>query len=247
MQETVLQRRAEQNQIKREKEIYLDKKEAKVVFITGSSIGIGRETAFKFAEAGWKIIIGYYKDKKEAKKTAEKCKELGAEDVLVVKLNVMDNKSILNVIKEIIKKFNHINVLINNAGVVFWKELIDQEDEEIENQIRTNLEGLIKVTKYCLPYIKEVIINISSGAGKTGHATLTTYCASKFGVRGFTQALAQELKGIKVYSINPRRTKTRMTDFSGDAPEKVAEIIFNTAVGRYKVVSGGDVDVWEYL
>src|SRR3989338_1982612 len=244
MQETVFQRRAEQNQIQKEKEIYIGKKEEKVVFITGSSIGIGRETAFKFAKTGWKIVISYYKDEKEAKKTAEKCKELGARDVLIVKLNVMDNKSILNAVKEIVKRFNHIDVLINNAGVVVWKELIEQEDEEIENQIRTNLEGLIKVTKYCLPYIKEVIINISSGAGKTGHATLTTYCASKFGVRGFTQALAQELNGIKVYSVNPGRTKTRMTDFSGDAPEKVAEIIFNTATGRYKVDSGSDVDVW---
>jgi len=247
MQETVLQRRTEQNQIQREKEIYLGKKEEKVVFITGSSIGIGRETAFKFAEAGWKIIISYYKDKKEAKKTAEKCKELGAKDVLVVKLDVKDSKSILNAVKEIVKRFNHINILINNAGVVVWKELIEQDDEEIENQIRTNLEGLIKVTRYCLPYIKEIIINISSGAGKTGHATLTTYCASKFGVRGFTQALAQELKGIKLYSVNPRRTKTRMTDFSGDSPGQVAEIIFNTAVGRYKIDSGDDVDVWDLL
>ncbi len=149
--------------------------------------------------------------------------------------------------KTIVKKFSKINVLINNAGVVFWKELLEQEDEEIENQIRTNLEGLIKVTKYCLPYVKEMIINISSGAGKTGHATLTTYCATKFGVRGFTQALARELKEIKVYSVNPGRTKTRMTDFSGDSPEKVAEIIFNTALGNYKIPSGGDVDVWDLL
>ncbi len=80
MQETVLQRRAEQDQIQKEKEIYLEKKEEKVVFITGSSIGIGRETAFKFAEAGWKIVVSYYKDEKEAKETAKKCFELGAKD-----------------------------------------------------------------------------------------------------------------------------------------------------------------------
>lgn len=241
MQEMILQRQKQKEEIIKISE--------KIVFITGSSIGIGRETAYQFAKAGWKIVITYYKDENEAKKTAEKCKEHGAREVLVVKLNVMDNNSILKAIKEIVKKFNGIDVLINNAGVVVWKELLEQDDNEIENQVRTNLEGLIKITKYCLPYVREVIINISSGAGKTGYSTLTTYCATKFGVRGFTQALANELSSrrVKVYSVNPGMTKTRMTNFRGVEPEKVAEIIFNAALGKYNVPSGGDVDVWRLL
>ena len=93
-----------------------------------------------------------------------------------------------------------------------------------------------------------VIINISSGAGKQGYSDLTTYCATKFGVRGFTQALAQELpENIKVYSVNPGMTSTQMTNFQGINPRKVADLIVRTIEGRLNIMSGGDVDVWEFI
>ena len=156
----------------------------KVVLITGSSLGIGRETAFKFAKEGCKVVVTYFKDKKEGEKVAKKCIELGASEVIVLQLNVMDDKSIKDCVKKTIEKFNHIDILINNAGIVVWKNLKEQSFEYIENEVRTNLEGLIKMTRECLPYIKETIINISSGAGKDAFAGLSTYCATKFGVRG---------------------------------------------------------------
>lgn len=137
--------------------------------------------------------------------------------------------------------------MVNNAGIVVWKLFKDQNYEEIKEQIRTNLEGLIKVTKECLPHIKEAIINLSSGAGLEGYETLTTYCATKFGVRGFTQALAQELPNLKIYSINPGVTATRMNDFKGQPPIEVAKIILNAIKGKYKIDSGGDVNVWEVM
>jgi 3-oxoacyl-[acyl-carrier protein] reductase len=129
---------------------------------------------------------------------------------------------------------------------VTWKPLKKQSPGDIENQIRTNLEGLIKMTRRCLPHVKEMIINIASGAGKTGFADLTTYCATKFGVRGFTQSLAEEVTKIKIYSVNPDMTATRMTNFEGRPPEQVARVVLNTAKGMYKVQSGSDIDVWEY-
>ncbi len=219
----------------------------KVVLITGSSLGIGRETAFKFAKEGCKVVISYYKDKKEAEQVARKCLELGASDVLLIQLNVMDNSSIKNCVKKVTNKFGNIDILINNAGIVVWKRLKEQTFEDIENEVRTNLEGLIKMTRECLPYVKDTIINISSGAGKDAFAGLSTYCATKFGVRGFTQAIAQELRHIKVYSVNPGTTATRMTGFAGTSPEKVAEIILKTAKGETKADSSRDVDVWEYV
>jgi 3-oxoacyl-[acyl-carrier protein] reductase len=219
----------------------------KVVLITGSSLGIGKETAFKFAKEGCKVIVTYYKDKKESEEAAKKCANLGASDVLLLQLNVMDNSSIKNCVKKTIEKFNHIDILINNAGIVVLKQLKDQSFEDIENEIGTNLEGLIKMTKECLPYLKETIINISSGAGKDGFAGLSTYCATKFGVRGFTQAISQELRNIKVYSVNPGTTATRMNNFRGTSPEKVADIILRVAKGKLKADSNRDVDVWEYV
>lgn len=218
----------------------------KVVLITGASLGIGRETAFKFANEECNVIVTYYKDKKEGKETAEKCLELGAANLLLLQLNVMDNSSIKNCVRKTIAKFGHIDILINNAGIVVWKSLKEQSFEDIENEARTNLEGLIKMTRECLPHIKEAIINISSGAGKSAYAGLSTYCATKFGIRGFTQALARELRGIRVISVNPGSTATRMTGYSGTKPEKVAEIILMAAKGEIKPDSSRDIDVWDY-
>lgn len=219
----------------------------KVVLITGSSLGIGREAAFKFAKEGCKLIITYYKDKKEGEDTAKKCIDLGSSDVLSLQLNVMDNSSIKNCAKKSIEKFGHIDILVNNAGIVNWKNLEEQAFEEIEDEVKTNLEGLIKMTRECLPYIKEAIINISSGAGKSAFAGLSTYCATKFGVRGFTQAIAQELRHLKVCSINPGATATRMNDFHGTSPEKVAEVILKAAKGDIKPDSSKDIDVWRFI
>lgn len=217
----------------------------KVVLITGSSIGIGAQTALKFSEEGCKVVVTYFKDKREAEEIGEKCKSLGAKDVLVLPLNVTDDQSIKDCVKKVIEKYGQIDILVNNAGVNVWSDLKNQSFEEIEQQLRTNLEGLIKVTRECLNYIKETIINISSIQGMISREKESVYSASKWGVRGFTKSLALELSNIKVYSVNPRGTATRMADFGGQPPEEVAEIILNTAKGTYNLPSGSDVNVWE--
>ena len=219
----------------------------KTILVTGSSRGIGRETAYEFAREKAKIIVTYCEDKIEAEKTYEKCLELGATEALIVELNVTDNSCIVNAVDEVIKKFNVVDILVNNAGVISWTPLRSQSFNEIENQTRTNLEGLIKLTKVCLPYVKDQIINIASIAGTVGFVDLTVYCATKFGVRGFTQALAKEEQTVKVYSINPDRTATRMTSFKGRPPEDVAKVVLNTAKGLYGLPSGSDIDVWKVL
>lgn len=224
----------------------MDNLKNKVVLITGSSIGIGREDAFKFAKEGCKLVITYYKDKNEALSVAKKCLDLGAADVLVLQLDVADGKSVKKCIDDVIKKFKEISILINNAGVIIWKHFAKQNDEEIESQIRTNLIGILRMTKECLPYVKDIIINMGSGAALDGYADLSVYCATKFGVRGFSQALAQELKHVKIFVVNPGVIATRMNDFHGMPPEKVAEVILNVAKGKYKLESGSDVNIWDY-
>lgn len=217
----------------------------KVVLITGSSIGIGAQTALKFSEEECKVVVTYYEDRKAAEKVGEKCKSLGAEDVLVLPLNVMDDQSIKSCVKKVIAKFRTIDILVNNAGVNVWSKLKDQSFEDIEQQLRTNLEGLIKVTKECLDYIKETIINISSIQGMVSKENETVYSASKWGVRGFTKSLALELPNKKIYSVNPKATATRMAGFEGKPPAEVAEIILNTAKGKYNLPSSSDINVWE--
>jgi NAD(P)-dependent dehydrogenase (short-subunit alcohol dehydrogenase family) len=219
----------------------------KTVVITGASIGIGREDAFGFASEGCNLAITYNTHKQEAEETAAKCLELGAPQCIAVHLNIMDDRSIARALREITFAFSQFSILVNNAGMVVWKHLGEQSLRDIEIQLRTNLEGLIKLTMLSLPYIKEMVINISSGAGLAGYEYLTIYCASKWGVRGFTKALAQEFPGRKVFTVNPVITATQMNDFQGMPPERVAEVIVNLAKGMYHVQSGDDVNVRDYV
>ncbi len=106
----------------------------KIVLITGSSIGIGKETALQFAKKGSEVIVTYYQDDQEAKKVYSRCKKLSNKDGLLLKLNLKDNISIKKVIDKIIEKYGKIDVLVNNAGVVYLKELQNQTFDEIENQ-----------------------------------------------------------------------------------------------------------------
>ncbi len=96
-------------------------------------------------------------------------------------------------------------------------------------------------------HFRNAIINVASVAGQGACAGLSTYCTTKFGVRGFTQSIGREPGSIKVYSVNPGTTATRMTIFQGTAPEKVAEIIVNAAKGMYKTGNGEDVNVFRMV
>lgn len=218
----------------------------RVVLITGASNGIGRETAFRFASEKAKVILTYCHDRPAGQEAEKKCRELGASDTLLVRLDLKDNKSIANCVDKVVKSFGKIDILINNAGVAVWKPLKKQGLSDIEDQIRTNLEGLIKMTHTCLPHVKDMIINIASGAGQTAFADLAPYCAAKFGVRGFTQALAGEISRPKIYAVNPDMTSTRLTGFQGRPVEQVANVVLNTAKGKYRKRSGSDINVWDY-
>lgn len=218
----------------------------KVVFVTGSSDGIGKEAAILFAKEGAKTVITYNSNKKSGEEVLEKCKKFN--DSILVHLNVTQDKSIEEGIDKIISKFGKIDILINNAGIVCRKNFKEQDKNEIDLQIDVNLKGLIKMTRAVLPHLEKqddgFIINIASGAGKMGIQGLSVYCATKFGVRGFTQALAKELpKKIKIYSINPGKIATKVSNFDGTSPEKVAEIIIN-AIKDEKVESGEDFDIF---
>ena len=217
-----------------------------MVLITGSSEGIGRETAFKFAEEGYSVVLTYRRHKKEALRAAEKCVKLGAPRVSVVKLDILSDRSIKECVKRVVKQFGHISVLINNAGVLKYAGFAKQGFKDFELQVRTNVEGVMKMTHTALPYVKDIIINIASAAGKTAYEGIVPYCAAKFAVRGFTQGLAKEVK-VPVIAVNPGLTATRMTNFRGVKPEKVAGVILNASKGKYKVKSGGDVDVWKLI
>lgn len=223
----------------------------KIVLITGSSDGIGKATALEFAKHGANIVVTYCSNKKRGEEVFRECNKI--KESLLLQLDVTNNESVKNCIEKTIDKFGAIDILVNNAGVVIEKNFAEESNKEIDFQIDTNLLGLIKMTKSVLPYMQGqnsgIIINIASQIGKKVEwKDLSVYCATKFAVRGFTQALAKELpEGIKIFCVNPGMTATKITGFKGVEPKKVAEVILKTATGEIKPDENFDVDVWNYV
>ena len=219
----------------------------KTILLTGGSRGIGAETAYKLAGEGAILLVTYQRNRKMAQDLCKKCHDLGAERAEEIELNLGNNKSIEMCAEFIKSNYGHLDVLINNAGVIVWKRLRDQTFDEIEYQIRTNLEGTLKLTKLLLPYIRETIISIGSDAGYMGDPELAPYCATKWGIRGFTKALALDEKSLRIVSVHPGMTKTDMTGYRGVPPQDVADIILRTAKGEFGKSSGDDVNIFEML
>lgn len=170
--------------------------------------------------------------------------------VLPLRLDVTDNALIEDVVRAAIAHFGRIDVLINNAGIgrLDWLDRMDVADD-IERQIDVNLLGVMRVARAILPHMQARryghIINMSSLGGLVGGPTYTAYSASKFGVRGFSEALRRAVKpwGIHVSAVFPggvrtgfareavERRKTGITTpaFLALTPESVAERIVRLA------------------
>ncbi len=76
---------------------------------------------------------------------------------------------------------------------------------------------------------------------------MSVYCGSKFGVRGFTQALALENRNLRIGCVNPDQTATRLSGYQGRPPSEVAEVVYRAVAGKVKMARGGDVDVWDVI
>lgn len=210
----------------------------KVIVITGGSGGIGQEVAFRFSREYNAVAICYHRNLHSAQQVAEKCREIGASDVFILSLNLEDDNSINETAAAIINKFGKIDVLINAAGIL---------SGELDQVINVNFRGLVRFTRQCLPSVKQSIVNIGSTAGLAGQRKFVVYSATKFAVRGFTQGLSLEYPSLRIYTVNPGLTATKMVGGRGLAPAKVAEIIWQAAEGKYHAASGSDINVKDYL
>lgn len=221
--------------------------EEKIVLISGSSKGIGQAIAEAFAKEKAKLIITYHHDRDAADVAAKKCQELGASEVFIVQLNIKDSESIKKCFSEVEAKFGHIDYLVNNAGVIDWEKFENESFSEIEDQLRANLEGTIKMTSAFFQQIKEGIINMASRAGHIAYPGRAVYVASKFGIVGFTKSLAQEYPDLKIFTVSPGAVKTEMWDFEeGIEPSVIAEYIIKALHGEVPL-KDGDLNLWEIL
>jgi len=178
----------------------------KIALITGSSRGIGKAIALEFAKEGAKIIINYVNAEKEAKQVVQDIKKLGS-DAIAIKCDVSDEKQVQKMIKEAVTKYGRIDVLVNNAGIVYDIPFKEKTVEQWKRTLEVNLIGPFLCVKYALPNIPKGgrIINISSTNAIDSLAPDSMdYDASKSGVVSLTKNLATELApNILVNSIAP--------------------------------------------
>lgn len=185
----------------------------KVFLVTGASEGIGLEIARKLAESGAKVI------------GVSRNIESGNIDSSFEKVNCDISKvsDIKNLVQRINDKYGQLDGVVNNAGI--WQKISDLEDltdEKIDELIDTNLRGVLFLTKYTLPMLKKqpeaLLVNIVSKSGVAAQAGQAVYSASKYGVRGFTDVLREDLKEstVHVMAVYQAGTNTQMFKKAGD-------------------------------
>ena len=216
------------------------------VLVTGASIGIGRETALRFAAAGCKVALTFFEHRAEAEEAAQRCLGLGAPDAYATSLHLGDEGDVCRVVEEVVERFGGLDILVNNAGVISWEPFLEQGFGEIDEQIIVNLLGVMRLTWCALPLLSDAVITVGSTATLHQSRTPPPYCASKWGLRGFVKALALEHPDKRIVSVHPTVTATRMNGMRGMPPERVADVIYRVAAGEIEVEPGGDVDLRDY-
>ncbi len=187
----------------------------KVWFITGSSRGLGRSLAEAVLEKGHNVVA--------TARNTDQLEDLVSKyprQILPLKLDVNDAAQIKASVEKTIKHFGRIDILVNNAGFGITGAAEAFTEEQVRSQLETNLYAPIAVTRAVLPYMRKQrsghILQISSIGGRVGNSGLTMYQAAKFGLSGFSEALAGEVAplGIKVTSVEPGGFRT---DWAGNS------------------------------
>jgi NADP-dependent 3-hydroxy acid dehydrogenase YdfG len=196
----------------------------KIAFITGASSGIGRACAKSFAENGCNLIISSRRVKL-IEKLSEELKETYKVNVYVQKIDVKNNQEVEWVINSLPDEWKEIDILVNNAGLAKGLNKIYEDDiENWEEMIDTNLKGLLYVTRAVVPGMVERrrghIINIGSTAGHEAYPKGHVYCATKHAVNAITKGLRIDVvdKNIRVSTVDPGAVETNFSNvrFSGD-------------------------------
>lgn len=177
----------------------------KVWFITGAGSGIGTGTAKAALQAGDRVVA----TGRNLDKVRNALRDVASENLAFVKLDVADKVQAKTAVEEAVKRFGHIDVLVNNAGYSLLGNFEEMTTAEIERQFATNFYGVVYVMRAVLPVMRQQrsghIINISSVAGVVGFKHCAAYAASKFAVEGISLSVAVEVEGfgIKMTVVEP--------------------------------------------
>ena len=236
----------------------------KVALITGATRGIGKQIAVTLAKQGFDIAVNYRTANDSLNESVKEIESYGVR-CLAVQGDVSVFEDCENMTKQVIEKFERIDVLVNNAGITKDMLFIRMKEEDFKQVIDVNLMGTFNMTKNVSQYMVKQksgrIINISSIVGIHGNAGQANYSASKAGIIGLTKSLAKELAGrnILVNAIAPGFIETDMTSVLKDdvktnilnsiplkregKPEEVANVVKFLASDDSSYITGQVISV----
>jgi len=196
---------------------------AKVAIITGSSRGIGAETARRLAGDGFKVVVNYAGSAGPAREVVEAILAAGGQAV-AVQADVADPAAVSALFDAAEKAFGGVDVVVNCAGVMKLAKVADFDDKAFDQMVAINLKGTFNVCREAARRLREGgrIINFSSSVIGIRLPTYGVYIATKAAVEGFTQVLAQEMRGraISVNAVAPGPVATELF-LEGKSPELI--------------------------
>lgn len=203
-----------------------------VVLITGASNGIGASTVIEFASHGYNVVINYNTSQKNALELSSYIKQKFNVDAYIVKADISSEFQVKAMIEGVIEKYGQIDVLVNNAGIIIDKPLMDRTIEDFRNTISVNLIGTFIVSKYASKWMLErkigKIINVTSTKGIDANLqTSIDYDAASAGIISLTKNFAKHCSPyINVNAVAPGWVNTNMNkdltiDFVGEETEKI--------------------------
>ena len=198
---------------------------APIAVITGASSGIGAATAIALGRNGYQIVVGA--------RRVERLERVAGEEGLALPLDVTDQASVKGFVREISKRFGRVDVLVNNAGgALGLNPIADAIDDEWIGMWKTNVLGLMWMTRACLPLLRKAkhghIVNIGSIAGLETYKGGAGYTAVKHAVRAITKTLRLELNGepIRVTEIAPGLVETEFSVVRFHGDRKAARAVY---------------------
>ena len=211
--------------------------DGKVAIVTGSSRGIGKAIAERYAAEGAKVVVNWVGRQREAQSVVATIAKAGGEAV-AVRADVSSSADVKDLVRATIDRFGRVDILVNNAGVMYTKSVLETTEEDWDRTIDINLKGAYLCAKEVAPIMlgqqTGTIIMMSSNSGLYHPSAMrfTEYVVSKAGMNGLTKALALALgPHITVNAICPGWIKTDMVEDTD--PEVERRILAETALGRW--------------
>jgi NAD(P)-dependent dehydrogenase (short-subunit alcohol dehydrogenase family) len=182
-----------------------------VAIVTGGGSGIGRAFTDALASAGARVVIASRRRDVLRRAADEINAKVGSERVFPYEFDIRNREQVDELVRDVFERWQTIDVLVNNSGLAVPETVEEITDEGWDKVLETNLRGVMQLVRATLPHMRANdfgdIVNVSSQAGKHGYADVPSYCASKFGLLGYAEALRDHVRktgaNIRVFNLCP--------------------------------------------